>query len=41
MIEIIGARETTVTVSSLIDEFEGLRLSFWGVLGMLNVIAPQ
>jgi 4-amino-4-deoxy-L-arabinose transferase-like glycosyltransferase len=41
MIEIIGPRDHTVTLSELGDEFEGLRLSFWGVFGTLNVIAPD
>lgn len=41
MIAIIGARETIPDAGDLLDEFEGLRLSFWGVFGMLNVIAPQ
>ncbi len=39
MIAIIGPRETAPSWSDLLDELEGLRLSFWGVFGMLNVIA--
>lgn len=41
MIEIIGARDASPSPGDLVDEFEGLRLSFWGVFGMLNVIAPD
>lgn len=41
MIAIIGARDTLPGAGDLLDEFEGLQLSFWGVFGMLNVIAPQ
>ena len=41
MIEIIGARDASPSPGDLADEFEGLRLSFWGVFGMLNVIAPD
>lgn len=41
MLDIYGTRGGTPSASDLYDEFEGLRLSFWGVFGMLNVIAPQ
>ncbi len=41
MIEVIGPRDHAVTLGELADEFEGFRLSFWGVFGTLNVIAPD
>ncbi|NDJ79302.1 MAG: hypothetical protein GYB65_23875, partial [Chloroflexi bacterium] len=41
MIDIIGARDETPDVAELLDEFEGLRKSFWGVFGTLNVSAPD
>ncbi len=41
MLDVYGTRGGTPTAGDLLDEFEGLRLSFWGVFGMLNVIAPQ
>jgi len=41
MIAIIGPREQTPSLADLLDEFQGLRLSFWGVFGMFNVIAPD
>lgn len=41
MIAIIGPREQTPSPGDLLDEFQGFRYSFWGVFGMLNVIAPD
>ncbi|GIV80767.1 MAG: hypothetical protein KatS3mg051_0121 [Anaerolineae bacterium] len=41
MIAIIGPREQTPSLGDLLDEFQGFRYSFWGVFGMLNVIAPD
>lgn len=41
MIAIIGPRERTPSPGDLLDEFQGFRYSFWGVFGMLNVIAPD
>lgn len=41
MIAIIGPRERTPSLGDLLDEFQGFRYSFWGVFGMLNVIAPD
>lgn len=41
MIAIIGPRQQTPSLGDLLDEFQGFRYSFWGVFGMLNVIAPE
>jgi len=41
MIDVIGPRDHAPTLGDLVDEFEGFRLSFWGVFGTLNVIAPD
>jgi len=41
MIAIIGARTPAPALRALVDEWAGLRYSFWGVFGMLNVFGPD
>ncbi len=36
-----GGRLTPVTVASLLAEFQGFRISFWGNFGGVNIIAPD
>lgn len=40
-IEIAGGRPTPLTLGGLLDEFQGFRISFWGNLGGVNIIAPE
>jgi 4-amino-4-deoxy-L-arabinose transferase-like glycosyltransferase len=41
MLDIAGRRPAPFTFRRLQSEFEGFRLSFWGVFGGFNVIAPR
>jgi len=41
MIAIIQPRLHPYTLSVMLNEMEGLRISFWGLFGWFNVIAPQ
>ncbi len=38
---IAGARPQPFPLAVLLDEFQGLRISFWGNFGGVNVIAPE
>ncbi|MCI0475240.1 MAG: hypothetical protein L0Y55_03260, partial [Anaerolineales bacterium] len=38
---ISGGRPTPVTLASLLNEFQGFRISFWGNFGGVNLIAPE
>ncbi len=40
-VQIAGGRQTPVTVASLLGELQGFRISFWGNLGGVNLIAPS
>ena len=40
-IQIAGGRPTPVTFASLLNEFQGFRISFWGNFGGVNLIAPE
>ena len=40
-VQIAGGRPTPVTFASLINEFQGFRISFWGNFGGVNLIAPE
>ncbi len=40
-LQIAGGRPTPVTLASLLNEFQGFRISFWGNLGGVNIIAPE
>jgi len=40
-IAIAGGRPQPVTLVSLLDEFQGFRISFWGNFGGVNLIAPE
>ncbi len=40
-VQIAGGRPTPVTLASLLDEFQGFRISFWGNFGGVNLIAPE
>ncbi len=40
-VQIAGGRPTPVTFASLLDEFQGFRISFWGNFGGVNLIAPE
>ncbi|HIQ04850.1 MAG TPA: DUF2142 domain-containing protein, partial [Anaerolineae bacterium] len=37
MQEVVGSREPSTSVFSLLSEFEGFRISFWGLFGAVNV----
>ncbi len=41
MISIIEPRQTPYTIETMLAEMQGLRISFWGLFGWLNVIAPD
>ena len=41
MVEVAGPRTEPFTVLTLINEFEGFRVSFWGLFGGVNVLAWQ
>ena len=41
MLDIAGRRPEPFTFQRLKSEFQGFRLSYWGVFGGFNVIAPQ
>ncbi len=36
-----GGRPQPATLASLLDEFQGFRISFWGNFGGVNIIAPE
>ncbi|MBI5031829.1 MAG: glycosyltransferase family 39 protein [Chloroflexi bacterium] len=40
-VQIAGGRPAPVTLASLIGEFQGFRISFWGNFGGVNLIAPD
>jgi len=40
-VQIAGGRPTPVTLASLLNEFQGFRISFWGNFGGVNIIAPE
>jgi len=40
-VAIAGGRPSPVTLASLLGEFQGLRISFWGNFGGVNIIAPE
>ncbi len=40
MIAIIEPRKTPYTVLTMLDEMQGLRISFWALFGWFNVIGP-
>lgn len=40
-IDIAGGRPDSVTFESLLGEFQGMRISFWGNFGGVNIIAPE
>lgn len=40
-VQIAGGRPTPVTVATLLGEFQGFRISFWGNFGGVNIIAPD
>ncbi len=40
-LQIAGGRRTPVTFASLLNEFQGFRISFWGNFGGVNLIAPE
>jgi hypothetical protein len=40
-VAIAGGRPTPVTLLGLLGEFQGLRISFWGNFGGVNIIAPE
>ncbi|MBI4789463.1 MAG: phospholipid carrier-dependent glycosyltransferase [Chloroflexi bacterium] len=40
-VAIAGGRPTAPTLLSLLDEFQGFRISFWGNFGGVNIIAPD
>ncbi|MBN1202474.1 MAG: glycosyltransferase family 39 protein [Anaerolineae bacterium] len=41
MVEIAGPRENLPTLSDAWDELKGFRLSYWGLFGAVNVLAPD
>ncbi len=41
MLEIAGRRAKPASWQQLLDEFEGFRMSFWGVFGGFNLVAPR
>lgn len=40
-VAVAGGRPAPATLATLLDEFQGLRISFWGNFGGVNVIAPE
>lgn len=38
MLDLFGRRSTVPTLSQLLAEFEGFRISFWGLFGVVNVL---
>lgn len=38
MLDLFGRRETPPAALQLLGEFEGLRISFWGLFGVMNVL---
>lgn len=40
-VAIAGGRPTPATLATLLDEFQGMRISFWGNFGGVNIIAPE
>ncbi len=38
MLDIVGRRPTRPTLLDLLAEFEGLRINFWGLFGVVNVL---
>jgi len=38
MLDIVGRRPNRPTLSDLLAEFEGLRINFWGLFGVVNVL---
>lgn len=40
-VAIAGGRPVPATLSTLLGEFQGLRISFWGNFGGVNIIAPE
>ncbi len=40
-VQIAGGRPTPVTLTSLFNEFQGFRISFWGNFGGVNLIAHE
>lgn len=40
-VQIAGGRPTPVTLASLLNEFQGFRISFWGNFGGVNLIAHE
>jgi hypothetical protein len=41
MLEAAGRRLKPYSWQQLLDEFEGFRMSFWGVFGGFNLVAPN
>jgi hypothetical protein len=41
MIQIIKPRKNEYTLSVMLNEMQGLRISFWALFGWLNVIGPE
>lgn len=40
LLEINGQRTTNLSIGGFIDEFRGLRYSFWGLFGWFNILLP-
>jgi hypothetical protein len=40
-VAIAGGRPVPATLATLLGEFQGLRISFWGNFGGVNIIAPE
>lgn len=40
-VAIAGGRPTPATLVSLLSEFQGMRISFWGNFGGVNIIGPE
>jgi hypothetical protein len=40
MVQMMGARPETFTFQTLIAEFEGFRISYWGNFGWVNILTP-
>ncbi len=40
-VQIAGGRPAPVTLASLLGEFQGFRISYWGNFGGVNLIAPE
>jgi 4-amino-4-deoxy-L-arabinose transferase-like glycosyltransferase len=41
MVAVAGAREMPFSAQTLFDEYEGFRISYWGLFGAVNILAPQ